>query len=46
MNYESNKSLQSLNTFGIDIKAESFVEVRSVDELQNVLSKNRKKHKR
>ena len=42
MNYESNKSLQSLNTFGIDIKAESFVEVRSVDELQNVLSKNRK----
>lgn len=42
MNYESNKSLQSLNTFGIDTKAESFVEVRSVDELQNVLSKNRK----
>lgn len=42
MNYEKDKSLQSFNTFGIDVKAESFVEVQSVEELQNVLLENKK----
>ncbi|HFB99818.1 MAG TPA: UDP-N-acetylmuramate dehydrogenase [Phaeodactylibacter sp.] len=40
MQIQKNKSLQSLNTFGIEAKAESFVEVHSVKELQGVLKEN------
>jgi UDP-N-acetylmuramate dehydrogenase len=34
MNIQQNISLKALNTFGIDVKAREFVEVRSVEELQ------------
>ena len=37
MKLEYNKSLQAFNTFGIDVKAEAFVEVRSEAELLEAL---------
>lgn len=33
---EQNKSLQPYNTFGIDVKAENFVEIHSIDELNEL----------
>jgi UDP-N-acetylmuramate dehydrogenase len=42
MNFEKGKSLQPFNTFGIDVKAESFVDVQSVEMLKNVLLENKK----
>ncbi len=35
-----NSSLKSYNTFGIDVKAERFVSVRSLEELKSVLTGN------
>lgn len=39
MRIENNKSLKSLNTFGIDVKATEFIEVHSEEELYEVLQK-------
>lgn len=35
----SNKSLRKYNTFGIDVKAKTFISVDTVEELKNVLKK-------
>ena len=40
MRIETNKSLKSFNTFGIDVAAERFVSVNTVDELKQILSEH------
>jgi UDP-N-acetylmuramate dehydrogenase len=39
--FQKNISLRTLNTFGIDAKAEKFAEVNSLDELIDVVSKHK-----
>lgn len=39
MQTESNKSLKPYNTFGIDVKADQFVSVQTLDDLRQVLQK-------
>ena len=43
MEIKQNFSLKQNNTFGIDVKAEYFAEVSSVDELKELLSENKYK---
>jgi UDP-N-acetylmuramate dehydrogenase len=38
MNYEQNKDLSSLNTFGLHAKAKRFVKVNSSDDIQSLIS--------
>ena len=46
MNVQQNFSLKKLNTFGIETKAEHFVEFTSVEELKNILSLPEYKNKK
>lgn len=39
MNAQTNFSLKDFNTFGIDVKADQFIEIQSVEELKHVLKR-------
>jgi len=41
MNFQHNISLKPYNTFGIDVKTASFVEVQHIDELKQLLQNNK-----
>lgn len=41
MNFQHNVSLKSFNTFGIDVKTDSFAEVQSIEELKQLLQNNK-----
>lgn len=45
MRIEENKSLKELNTFMVDVKAEQFIEVTSVEDLHQIYSKGIFKNK-
>jgi len=42
MDIQQNISLKSYNTFGIDVKARRFVDISSLNELENVIRSEKK----
>ena len=41
LNIKSNYSLEKSNTFGLDVSSESYYNVKSLNDLRNVLSENK-----